>query len=94
MIKVEIRFKHIFCEVPAFNLVEPATISFPVFKTIGQSEILEKLPFTLFSILTVRHPILDAIFNTSKVNGVFPLALMHITTSELLRLCSFTKYLA
>ena len=78
---VEIILRQIFCAVPAFNLVDPTTVSGPVSNNIGNSEILLIKPLELFEMPIVKAPLFFASLSTSHVNGVFPLAANPITTS-------------
>ena len=92
MIKVEIIFKQIFWDVPAFNLEEPAINSELVFKSNPISAVFKIIPSGLFEIPIVNAP---TFFDSSKtlfVNGVFPLAASPITISLELTFSALTFF--
>ena len=53
---VDIRFKVSFCDVPAFNRVEPVSISGPVSNRMPWSAISRRGVFLLFEIPQVHDP--------------------------------------
>ena len=83
MIKLDIKFKHTFWDVPAFNLVDPAITSSSVFNKIFKFANFRIFPLGLLLRASVKDPLSLAISNTLTEKGVLPLAAIQINTSLL-----------
>ena len=81
MTRVENRLSTIFCAVPAFIRVEPATTSSPVSIRIGCVETARIGAPALFETPIVSAPRVVASTKAATVNGVVPLAATPMTTS-------------
>src|SRR6267142_5661088 len=73
IVAVLIRFKTIFCAVPAFIRVEPVMTSGPTAVYIVMSAVFDIVVFSEHTIATVFAPLLFANSRAASVYGVLPL---------------------